>query len=156
LKSHVLLWDATDFESGNTYTIKVFCFAMGFYVMARSVVAVVAALYVIHPAVAQVQLLNVTTTVPGLSSTCIQVMNQEVACNSSLTWAGKDGRFETDETLNGLCSSTCASALSTWQRRVNGACGNVYATMPDGYSYLPQYFVEVFVEQYETLCLLNS
>jgi hypothetical protein len=104
---------------------------------------------------AQVQLVNLTA-VDGLSSTCIQVLNQQVSCNSSLLWAGQGGRFETDDTLNYLCTSTCSSGLSTYLRRVSGACGTSRYNGGDGYDYLASYNGELIYENYQTLCLNSS
>jgi hypothetical protein len=105
--------------------------------------------------VGQVQLVNLTA-VDGLSSTCIQVLNQEINCNASLLWAGQGGRFETADTVNYLCTSTCSSALSTYMRRVNGACGTNRYNGGDGYDYLASYYGEQVFENYQTLCLINS
>jgi hypothetical protein len=65
---------------------------------------------------AQVTLKNFPSVIPGLSSTCISVISQGIACNDSISWAGAQGRFESDDTLNRLCTQACANALSTWQR----------------------------------------
>ena len=105
--------------------------------------------------VGQVQLANLTT-LDGFSSTCIQVLNQQVNCNSSLLWAGKNGRFETDDTLNYLCTADCSSALSTYMRRISGACGTSRYNGGDGYDYLAGYNGELVYERYQTLCLSNS
>jgi hypothetical protein len=59
----------------------------------------------------QVTLGVLPSSIPGLSSTCISVVTQAVACNSTITWAGTKGRFETDQTLNGLCTTACTAAL---------------------------------------------
>jgi len=107
-------------------------------------------------AYAQIYLYNVSSTAPGLSSTCIQVINQAVNCNSSLIWAGQNGRFEDDTTLAGLCTSTCTSALSTWQRRVSGACGTQRAPIKDGYLVLAEYLTEIWIERYNQVCLVNG
>lgn len=105
---------------------------------------------------AQVYLANFTTAPSSFSSTCVQVLNQQVNCNASLLWAGQDGRFETDDTLEYLCTSTCASALSTYVRRVEGACGTSRYEGTDGYDYLAYYNAELVYERYESLCVTNS
>jgi hypothetical protein len=107
-------------------------------------------------AAAQVTLLTIPMNSPGLSSTCIAVLNQAVSCNSSILWAGQSGRFESDDTLNGLCTTTCTSALATWTRRISGACGTERFEGGDGFAYLPQVFAEQFNELYNSLCLKNS
>ncbi|KAI6084419.1 hypothetical protein F4821DRAFT_280044 [Hypoxylon rubiginosum] len=69
-------------------------------------------------AAAQVHLSNVNTT--GLSATCIAVLQQSIACDPLLLQVGF-GRFETDATLSTVCTSSCATALTTYIRRINGA-----------------------------------
>lgn len=106
---------------------------------------------------AQVQLVNMTAaaTSKGLSSTCVAVLNQEVQCNATLSWAGRSGKFLTDDTVNGLCSDTCSGSLATWMRRINGAC-DTRLQRDDGYAVLPAYYAEVFIERYNLVCLENA
>lgn len=102
--------------------------------------------------IAQVQLLNITSALyPELSATCIAVLNQAVACDSSITWAGQ-GRFESDDTLSLLCTTACATALSTWQRRVIGACTTRFNNGA-GSLVLPQLWPQVAIDQHNLLCL---
>jgi len=104
----------------------------------------------------QISLVTLSANVPGLSATCITVVNQAVACNSSIIWAGNNGRVESDATLNGLCTTACTTALTTWQRRVAGACGTSRFESEAGYAILPQIYVEQYLEKYSSLCLKSS
>ncbi|KAI0400686.1 hypothetical protein F4802DRAFT_619562 [Xylaria palmicola] len=105
-----------------------------------------------HLVLAQVQLHNITGTVPGLSSTCVQVLNQAVNCDASLLKIGLS-RFEKDATLSKLCTATCTSALTNFLRRVNGACGTSRYDGDNGFSYLASYYGETVWETYQTVCL---
>lgn len=109
-----------------------------------------------HLVLGQVTLVPIQTSVPGLSATCITVIAQSVACNSSLLWAGQNGRYESDATLAGLCTTTCSSALTTWARRVAGACGTSRFETKYGYAWLPQAYAEQYIERYNSVCLVNS
>ncbi|KAK3898440.1 hypothetical protein C8A05DRAFT_18986 [Staphylotrichum tortipilum] len=108
---------------------------------------------------AQVQLLNITSqTAPGLSSTCLAVLNQQVACNTTLAVLGRSGslRIYSDQFLVGLCTSSCSSSLTTWLRRVSGACGAASYMPLDASSQtqvIPAYFAEKYLEYYQQTCL---
>lgn len=104
-------------------------------------------------AAAQVHLSNVNTT--GLSATCIAVLQQSIACDPLLLQVGF-GRFETDATLSTVCTSSCATALTTYIRRINGACGTTRYDGGDGYFYLAPFAAESAYERYQTTCLQNS
>jgi hypothetical protein len=71
-------------------------------------------------------------------------------------WAGKKGRFESDDTLASLCTSDCTNALANWARRINGACGNSFINETNGDQIAPQYFVEDITEGYNELCFKNK
>jgi hypothetical protein len=102
---------------------------------------------------ATIYLANATGPIPGLSSTCISVLNQAVACDEALTSVDAY-RFETDETLAKVCVATCATALSTYARRVTGACGSTFwAKDPAGVSYSLLYKAQVYMEKYNLACL---
>ncbi len=108
---------------------------------------------------AQVQLLNITSqTAPDLSSTCLAVLNQQVTCNTTLAVLGRSEslRIYSDQFLAGLCTSSCSSSLTTWLRRVSGACG-ASSYMPLDASnqtqVLPAYFAEKYLEYYQQTCL---
>ncbi|KEY68834.1 hypothetical protein S7711_09940 [Stachybotrys chartarum IBT 7711] len=106
-------------------------------------------------ALGAVTIYNITEPVDGLSSTCIGVLNQAVNCHESLRSAGKDGRFESDQTLSSLCTSTCSTALSTFVRRIGQTCSN--ARIVDGeYSYHIAYGAQLFIERYNRVCLKNT
>jgi hypothetical protein len=105
---------------------------------------------------AQVALKKFPPIVPGLSDTCISVINQEIACNDSILWAGADGRFESDDTLSGLCTTACANALSTWQRRVLGACGSSRYETANGWAVLATLWPELALEDHNRVCLKSS
>lgn len=103
--------------------------------------------------VSQIQIFNFTTAYTNLSSTCVSVLNQAVACDSSLQWAGR-GRYEASGTLTALCTTGCTSALSTWLRRASGACTTRYVDS-SGNAILPAYWVEGIVENYNLVCVQN-
>lgn len=105
---------------------------------------------------AQVNFVNITAaTFPELSSTCVSVLNQAVAC-SPLFMRAEEGRFEDDATLNAICTTTCTSAIATWQRRVIGACGTARFNDGKGNLVLPQIFPEIILETYSLLCLQHE
>lgn len=103
---------------------------------------------------AVVNIYNITEPIDGLSSTCIGVLNQPVNCHESLRTAGKDGRFESDQTLSSLCTNTCTTALSTLARRIGQTCSNA-RIVDGGYSYHVAYGLQIFVERYNRVCLKN-
>jgi hypothetical protein len=104
---------------------------------------------------AQIQVYNLTTQSTNLSSLCVGVLNQVQTCDSAITWAGYEGRYEADDILASVCTSACASSLSTWLRRAAGACTTRYLDGA-GNAILPAYFVETIVENYNLLCLKNG
>ena len=105
-------------------------------------------------ATAQHQFYNLTVADTGLPWTCVAVLNQAVACDSSVAWAGQ-GRYEDDATLKALCTATCTKQLSVWLSRVTGACTARYVDT-SGNAVLPAYWVESIVENYNLLCLQNT
>lgn len=100
---------------------------------------------------------NITAPIPGLSETCIAVLNQPVACDEALTSAHAY-RFETDATLEKLCVAGCATALSTYARRVKQACGSTFWWPKDtkGYSHSLLYEAQLYREKYDLVCLKGS
>jgi hypothetical protein len=104
-------------------------------------------------AAAQYQFYNLTAADTNLSATCLAVLNQAVACDSSVAWAGH-GRYEDDATLGVLCTATCTKQLSIWLTRVTGACTTRYVDAL-GAAVLPAYWIETIVENYNLLCLQN-
>ncbi|KAH7392283.1 hypothetical protein DE146DRAFT_634435 [Phaeosphaeria sp. MPI-PUGE-AT-0046c] len=101
-----------------------------------------------------IQLLNVTTAISGFTSSCVAVLNQAIACDASIKWAG-GGRYEDDQTLSALCTTACTSGLSTWLRRVAGACTQ-RSLGPQGSSILPAFWIEKIIEQYSLACFKDS
>ncbi|KAF4812172.1 LysM domain-containing protein [Colletotrichum siamense] len=102
-----------------------------------------------------VYLANITNTPDGLSSSCIQVLNQGVNCDAVLL--DIDAAFyETDAVLISLCTTACTTALTTYQRRVAGACGNSRYTDHEGWSYLATYDFQERYEAYQAVCLQDS
>jgi hypothetical protein len=101
-----------------------------------------------------VQPFNITADEWQLPSTCISVINQVVACDTALTWAGK-GRYEDDETLKAVCTPSCLDSLTQWLRRTAGAC-TVRYNNSYGESILPASWVENILEDYKILCLTNK
>ncbi|KAF2733509.1 hypothetical protein EJ04DRAFT_439015, partial [Polyplosphaeria fusca] len=105
------------------------------------------------------QLYNFTTASSGLSSTCVSVLNQAVTCDESLEvryslWRRRH-RYEDDTTLSTLCTTTCTNALTTWLRRVAGACMTRFVSS-QGDAILPAYWVEKVLERYNLICLQNG
>ncbi|KAK3331670.1 hypothetical protein B0T19DRAFT_438558 [Cercophora scortea] len=103
---------------------------------------------------AQVQLHNLTDPVSGLTSTCVAVMNQAIACPADLLQLSKGG-WETDATLATLCATTCSTGLATYLRRVTGACGTTRYNTSSGTTYLASYKGQVATEKLAAVCLKN-
>ncbi len=103
----------------------------------------------------QLYLFNITSSIDGLSSTCISVLNQPLACDPFLLSLSQ-GELESDEVLNSICSSPCTAAWSTYLRRVSGACGTSRYDGGNGYLYLPAAHIEPVYERFQILCLKNS
>jgi hypothetical protein len=102
----------------------------------------------------QVRFLNITAPYQNFTSTCISVLNQAVSCDPKVLDAGKDGKFESDTTLASVCTTTCASSLSTWVRRVLGACAT--SRYLDGKaSVMAGALGQAVLERYNVLCLKN-
>jgi len=110
---------------------------------------------------ATVNLYNITSAeAPSLSSTCLAVLTQSVTCDPSLIDVSLRGLnsfwYYSDSFLSGLCTNACASGLSTWMRRVNGACANQRMITDDGNLELPSYIVEYWTEVYSQTCVTNQ
>ncbi|KAL2757508.1 carbohydrate-binding module family 50 protein [Sodiomyces alcalophilus JCM 7366] len=118
---------------------------------------ILAAVLVTAPraSVAQVYLANITAPIAGLSSTCIQVLNQQVACDPRILEI-EPNRYEPNSVVTAVCTSTCAAALDTYQRRVQGACGNSRYDGGDGWMYLATYNLQIVLESYRGFCLRDS
>ncbi|KAH7038274.1 uncharacterized protein B0I36DRAFT_359860 [Microdochium trichocladiopsis] len=113
------------------------------------------------PAVnADVQLLQFNAT-SGIPSTCLSVLTQTVACTDQLIHVAEVGMpgikayFEAGD-LQSLCVATCTTALTTWQRRVVGACANVRIPTERGTQRLVAALAEEFVEAYSSACLKDK
>jgi hypothetical protein len=114
-------------------------------------------------ATAQVQLLNLTQDLLNttVSSTCLAVLNQNITCDPTITILagaklfGSSYFFNATE-LASLCTTTCSSALTTWERRIAGACGSMYWPSSDGSQYLPAASAQNFIEAYNSACLQDS
>jgi len=109
---------------------------------------------------AQLQLLNLTAA-SGIPSTCLSVLTQTVACDRQLLHVKSVGlpgikAFFEQRDLETLCVSGCTTALSTYQRRVNGACANVRYTTEYGTKRLVAAWAEEFVEAYNSACLKDK
>lgn len=104
---------------------------------------------------AQLYLFNITEPIDGLSSTCIAVLNQALACDPSLPGLTPN-EWESDDVLDSICTSTCTTAWSTYLRRVSGACGTSRYDGGNGFLYLPAINIEPVYEQYQLLCLKDS
>lgn len=105
---------------------------------------------------AQVQIYNLTVADTNLSSTCVGVLNQNVNCDASIQWVGYNGRYESAATLSTLCTTGCSSALSTWLRRVAGACTTRYNDTQSGNLILPALWAEAVIEHHNLVCQQNK
>lgn len=111
---------------------------------------------------AQVQLVNVTLPAnSSITDTCIEVINQSVTCDSVLATLGDYdifgiSYFLTSDQLTALCTTTCTSALATWERRITGACGSGLWYQDDGSQAAPATFAERYLELYNSACLKGS
>ncbi|KAI0449631.1 hypothetical protein F5B21DRAFT_509009 [Xylaria acuta] len=111
-----------------------------------------------------VQLVSFKATNSSISATCEAVMNQNVSCDASLLSLGQLGlphglpELLPPSQLTSLCTTTCSASLSTWERRIQGACGTQYWPDSDGGggSFLLSARAEKFVEIYQAICLKNS
>lgn len=103
---------------------------------------------------AQIQFFNFTTTQTNLSATCVNVLNSVINCDPLTEWSGR-GRYENDKTLTTVCTDACSFALTRWIPRVSGACTSRYVDEL-GNAYLPAYWVEGILENYNLLCLQNK
>ncbi|KAL6697209.1 hypothetical protein J3F84DRAFT_368307 [Trichoderma pleuroticola] len=135
-------------------------FAVGLALLLQAVVFFSNTLFV----EAQVQLLNITDA-PGLSATCIAVLNQAVNCTTTIASIGNvlDGSpvfgtplFLTSSQLSGLCNTACSVSLTTWERRIAGACGATLYDATDGGQFALALFAEQYVEAYSSVCLMNK
>ncbi|KAH7625385.1 hypothetical protein B0T09DRAFT_393396 [Sordaria sp. MPI-SDFR-AT-0083] len=116
---------------------------------------------IVHTTSAAVQLLNFTATdLPGLTSTCRSVINQAINCDPVFQDVARIGldviKFWNDDTLDKLCTSTCDAALSTWMRRVQGACANQYFAVGEGFGQSPAAYVEQYYEIYRATCVKDA
>ncbi|KAF7535385.1 hypothetical protein G7054_g5456 [Neopestalotiopsis clavispora] len=105
---------------------------------------------ILHVGLSTAQILLSGVNVTGLSSTCVSVLDQSVACDPGLLYAG-NGRFETDATLAAVCTTSCQSALTTYIRRINQACGTTRYDGGDGFMYLAAFGAESVYERYQAL-----
>ncbi len=111
---------------------------------------------------AQIQLVQVEQGNSSVPAACISVLNQNVTCDASLnSVAGGHGYgaldyFPDSTKLAALCNTACSTSLSTWQRRIAGACGTGYWDAADGSQYLPAALAERYIEVWNSACLKNT
>lgn len=98
---------------------------------------------------------NITEGIDGLSSSCIETLNQAIACDPVLLEI-RNADFNTDEVLDTVCTSACSTGFSTYVRRVDRACGTSRYDGGDGWLYLPLASVEPVYEKLETICLKDA
>lgn len=109
----------------------------------------------VHVQAQQVSILNITAPYYDFSPTCIQVLNQAVSCDPKILDAGRGGKLESDQVLKTVCTTDCANSLTTWVRRVVGACGQ--SRYIDGKaSVLAAFLGQTRLEEYSVLCLKNT
>ncbi|KAI1211218.1 uncharacterized protein F4807DRAFT_458790 [Annulohypoxylon truncatum] len=114
---------------------------------------------------AQIQLLNVSAADRNTSSTCIDVLNQQVTCDRALVsaaFAVQSGPvygtplFLNSSQLTDLCTTTCQSSLKIWEGRIAGACGSTLYKQPDGGMAILAAIAENYVEIFDSICLKNA
>lgn len=113
------------------------------------------AIIVVDVSLAQQLFLFNITTIEGLPSTCITVLNQALACDPYLTSASPS-KWESESVLKSICTPTCDSPWATYLRRVNGACGSSRFAGPDGRLHLHVAEIEPVYETYQLVCLKNA
>ncbi|KAH6675411.1 hypothetical protein F5X68DRAFT_246636 [Plectosphaerella plurivora] len=96
----------------------------------------------------------------SVPATCLAVLTQNINCPPVLIHArdvgGALSRFYSDKSLTDLCTTACANSLSTWHRRVVGACANVRVPTSQGKLTLVAAWSQAFVETYATTCLVDG
>ncbi|KAK0710664.1 hypothetical protein B0H67DRAFT_493501 [Lasiosphaeris hirsuta] len=113
-----------------------------------------------HGVFGAIKMMNYTAAqLPGISTTCLGILNQDVNCDPVLLEVAKMGIdkefYYTDELLNAVCTSTCTTALSTWIRRVGQSCGTQWIQLPNGASMSPLLYSQTYSEAYDHTCLKN-
>jgi hypothetical protein len=107
-----------------------------------------------RPSQGQVYFANLTAPFENFTPSCISVLNQAVDCDPKLLDAGRNGRFESDETLASVCTTACTNALTTWARRVAGACvAGRYPIHNGRGTVLASFLGQSTLERYYTLCV---
>ena len=96
----------------------------------------------------------------SIPATCLSVLTQDVNCAPVLIFAREFGggmsRFYTDASLTDLCTSACTSSLTTWHRRVVGACADVRVPSSFGKLTLVAQWAQEYLEAYSTSCLADG
>lgn len=111
-----------------------------------------------HVAFAQLKLVDIKQSdFLSIPATCFSVLTSEVNCPPVIIPARDFGggytHFYRDNDLSKLCASTCATGLTTWHRRVVGACANVRIPSSVGKLTLVAQFAQEYLEAQQTICL---
>ncbi|KAK1520236.1 LysM domain-containing protein, partial [Colletotrichum paranaense] len=110
-----------------------------------------------HRVVTDIRLANIPPGTPGLNDTCIGVLNQDINCNESLTWATEINYYYDSDTINSLCTPTCRAALGVYLDEVKSACETSrYTDDKNGLSYHAGYDAELAWERFNVLCATNA
>ncbi len=110
---------------------------------------------------AAIKMMNYTSDqLPGVSTTCLGILNQDVNCDPVLldvVRVGIDSEYYyTNEVLNAVCTTTCTNALNTWIRRVSQSCGTQWINLRGGSTLSPLLYSQTYAEAYNHTCLKNS
>ncbi|KAK1639956.1 hypothetical protein BDP81DRAFT_479706 [Colletotrichum phormii] len=110
-----------------------------------------------HRVVADIRLANIPSGTPGLNDTCIGVLNQDINCNESLTWATEINYYYDSDTISSLCTPTGRAALGVYLDEVKSACETSrYTDDENGLSYHAGYDAELAWERFNVLCATNA
>ncbi|KAH8682066.1 hypothetical protein BX600DRAFT_544497 [Xylariales sp. PMI_506] len=113
-----------------------------------------------HFALAQFPLVNLTAaTMANLTSTCQDVLAEDVTCDPALIWVMQAARSRfyifNSSILTEVCTTTCSASLAAQLRRISGACGTGTITFTSGTQLYPAWFAEQALELYDQACLTD-
>lgn len=109
-----------------------------------------------HAQAQTVSFMNITAPYQNFTTTCIGILNQAVACDPKIALAGREGAFESDATLQSVCTSSCTNALLVWSRRVTQVCGTSRYSTDGKISVLATILAQGVIEKYAALCVQDK
>ncbi len=101
-----------------------------------------------------IYLYNLTLPQPGLTNTCVNTLNQAIACPGIIKAAGQGNYFEDEDTLSSICGTGCTNAISTYARRVNQTCPTGRIQAGNNMVHVA-YLAQELLEKQARLCLKN-